>query len=1288
MDFCTPQLIRKTKGNILTVDFKVIKSKDLMIRGKTFYAVYNKHTELWDDDYYTLTQLIDDEINKAKNEVDKYGKIDAVYYMSNFTSGLIESFNKYARNVGDNYTPLNSKVIFANTEVKKDDYATFKLPYNLEEGPIDAYNELVGTLYSEEERQKFEWAIGSIIAGDSKKIQKFFVFYGGPGTGKSTVLGIMQKIFDGYWSIFEAKRLVGHDSFALDMLSTNPLLAIQHDGDLSKIEDNTKLNSIVSHEPMVVNEKFKAPYVIVPQCMLFMGTNTPVKITDEKSGIKRRLVDIQPTGRKVDKYRYDDLMEQILNFELGGIAYHCLQVYKELGRKFYDKYDPVDMSYKTDMFFNFVEENRFIFKEHNECTLKQAFDLYKQFIDDSGLQYRATKQEVREKLKDYFLEYYPETRINDNVHVRNYYRYFRNDIFEGISEPDYKPELESWLNFKNSAHSKLDDLIKDCPAQYAKDDGIPTCRWDDCKTYVKNINTTLLHYVRVPENHIVIDFDLKDENGEKSFQLNYEAASKWPKTYAEISKSGAGIHLHYLYSGDPTMLSANYADSIEIKVFTGKSSLRRKLTKCNDLDIATINSGLPLKEKKKVVNYDSVKNEKMLRRLIIKNLNKEIHSATKPSIDFIFKLLEDAYNSGISYDVSDMRQAILNFAMNSSHQSDYCTALVAKMKFKSEEASNSGEYKEDSPIVFYDIEVFPNLLLICYKKKGGDKKFLFNPSPAEIEELFNYKLVGFNCRRYDNHIIYAGSMGYTLEQLYNLSKRIINAEKSEYNAFFSEAYNISYTDIYDYSSKKQSLKKWEIELGIHHQELGFDWDKPVPEELWPKVAEYCGYDVDATEATWDATQDDFTARLILAEIAGGIPNDTTNTLTAKLIFGNERKPNDEFRYRNLAEPVYELDNEMLEYLKENFPEMMAEPHGDAKSLLPYFKGYTYENKVSTYKGEEIGEGGLVRAKPGIYGYSKCFDVNSEHPHSALTEYLFGKYTVQFHNLIKARLSVKHGRFDIAEKLFDGKLVKYLSDKSNAKKLAFALKIAINAVYGLTAAKFQNKFTVKGNDDNIVAKRGALFMVDLKNAVEELGYTVIHVKTDSIKVDNPDQMIEDYIMWFGKRYGYTFEVEHVFEKFCLVNDAVYVAKLAQDDPDEPGQWTATGTQFKVPYVFKTLFSKEDIEFFDLCETKQVSVGSIYIDMNEGLPEGEHNYVFVGKVGQFCPIKEGCGGGVLYRYNNDKYDAITGTKGYRWLESEVVKELEKEDDIDISYYESMVSTAIETIKLYDTNNTFLE
>lgn len=244
-------------------------------------------------------------------------------------------------------------------------------------------------------------------------------------------------------------------------------------------------------------------------------------------------------------------------------------------------------------------------------------------------------------------------------------------------------------------------------------------------------------------------------------------------------------------------------------------------------------------------------------------------------------------------------------------------------------------------------------------------------------------------------------MGYTNEQLFNLSQKIIN----ESTGFFGEAYNLSYTDVYDFSSKKQSLKKWEIELGIHHQELGLPWDKPVPEELWIKVAEYCDNDVIATEAVFDHLKADFTARKILADLAGMTVNDTTNSLTQKIIFGNNRKPQSEFNYRDLSKPVTELDQETIDFLTEACPEMMRIRHRSGDSLLPYFPGYEYKNGKSTYRGEEVGEGGRVYAEPGIHVNVAVLDISSQHPHSAIAEVLFGvKFTAAFREIVEGRVS--------------------------------------------------------------------------------------------------------------------------------------------------------------------------------------------------------------------------------------------------------------------------------------------
>ena len=934
LDFFTVATRSKKPGYVeVYPKFQVKPTEDLMLRGGDFYAIWVEDRGLWSTNEYDAVQLIDRELTRYAEE--HKGELDGnvkISYMRDAESGTIDAWHKFCqKQMRETYHVLDEKLLFSNDGTNKKDYASKRLSYPLEPGDCPAYEKIISTLYSEEERHKLEWAIGSIVTGESRTLQKFLVLYGGPGTGKSTILNIIQDLFDGYHTVFDAKALGSANAqFALEPFKDNPLVAIQHDGDLSKIEDNTRLNSVVSHEWMTINEKHKAQYKNRFICFLFMGTNKPVKITDGKSGILRRLIDVSPSGNKIPAREYKKLMKQV-KFELGPIAYHCKEVFlSDPGR--YDEYIPTSMMSQSNDFYNFMIDSYSIFKREDGTTLKAAWEMYKNYVEEAKVPYSLSKMHFRAELMNYFREFSERFTNDDGDRLRSYYHGFRTEKFQ---DDDNEPvrveeaasddmeekktkelEIPDWLKMEVQ-ESIFDKECANCLAQKASSKETPSRKWDDVKSTLSKLDTSKLHYVKVPDNHIVIDFDIRDESGQKSFQKNLEAAEKWPPTYAELSKSGAGIHLHYIYSGDVTKLSRIYDDEIEVKVFTGKSSLRRMLTKWNNLPFATISSGLPLKgdDKNLAANWEGIKNEKMLRTMIKRNLNKEYHPNTKPSIDYIAKLLDDAYNSGIGYDVSDLRNEIFAFAAGSTHQADYCIKLVNKMKFKSEEVGISVEAEKDE-LVFYDCEVFPNLFLVNWKVAGLGKPIvrMINPKPHEIEQLLKFKLVGFNVRRYDSHMLYACLMGYNNEQLYNLSKNIINAEKGDRNkAFFSEAYNLSYTDIYDFAAKKMSLKKWEIELGnltrddlakkgfseeeisiikagTHHQELGLRWDEPVPEEMWEKVASYCDNDVIASEAVFTYLKGDFTARRILADLAGGTVNDTTNSLTTKIVFGKERHP--------------------------------------------------------------------------------------------------------------------------------------------------------------------------------------------------------------------------------------------------------------------------------------------------------------------------------------------------------------------------------------------------------------
>lgn len=1240
MDFYRIIVSEKKDGTLqVRPDWKVGRSKDLMTRGGSFYAIWDEEAGLWSTDIYDVQRLVDaDLIRYAKLNEEKSGIPYNVSRLEANSTKLWNEFQHFIRNSGNNFHNLDETLIFANTEVKKEDYASHRLPYSLAEGSIEAWDAIVGTLYNEEERAKIEWAIGAVVSGDSKVIQKFLVFYGPPGSGKSTILNIIQKLFNGYTAVFDARELSGNNNaFATSAFKSNPLVAIQHDGDLSRIYDNTKLNSIVAHEMIPINEKYKAPFEQRSNAFLFMGTNLPVKITDAKSGVIRRLIDVVPTQKTIEHDAYHALMEKI-NFELGAIAHHCLQRYKLMGKNFYSNYRPVEMMLQTDVFYNFVESCFDIFKAEDGVTLKRAWSLYKEYCADTGIEKFLPQYKFREELKNYFYVFEERARI-DGQAVRSYYRGFKHlEALKPSSELPIRPEGIYEIELSDRV-SIFDEIYPALPAQYAKEDGTPEKRWANVDTTLADLDTSQLHFVKVPENHIVIDFDLTNEDGEKDLEKNLIEASKWPATYTELSKSGHGIHLHYIYTGDVRELASVFDVGIEIKTLLGDASLRRQHTLSNGLNITPLTGGLPKREKP-LLTDKSIKSEKGLRDLIARNLRKEIHPGTKPSIDFIFQILEDAYNDGLAYDLTDMRSDILTFALMSSNQSDYCVKRVQKMHFVGKVEAEETVPVTDGKIVFFDVEVYPNLLVVCWKYEGTDPDQIvrmINPKPEEIGKLFEMKLVGFNNRRYDNHILYARYLGYSIEEVYNLSQKMIVG--NDRNAMFGEAYNLSYADIYDFSSKKQGLKKFEIELGILHMELDIPWDEPVDEGMWDKVVDYCANDVIATEQVFLSRKQDFVARQILADISGLSINATTQNHTAKIIFGEDKNPQRQFVYTNLADD---------------------------------FPSYRFDGKESTYRDEITGEGGYVYAEPGCYENVALLDVASMHPTSIIELNAFGPYTSKFKELLDARLAIKRKDVEAAANMLDGKLKPYLGDTDGAEDLAYALKIVINIVYGLTSARFDNPFRDIRNVDNIVAKRGALFMIDLKHAVQERGFQVVHIKTDSIKIPNATPEIIEFITDFGLLYGYDFEHEVTYDKFCLINDAVYVARKGDI-------WTAVGAQFQHPYVFKTIFSKEELTFEDYCEAKSVQQGTMYLDF-AGTGDVK-DMIHVGRTGSFVPVKEG--GGALWRIKDDKKYAVTGTKGYSWMESPNARNKESIGElvIDMDYFEDLRTKAIDAIQQYD-------
>ena len=1217
-----------------------LDANDIFVNNGKFFAAYDRGKMLWSFDKKTVYK-----------EAERAG-IGSVSIPGSKENKAITSMINQLDNIREAPTVWNPRIFFKSDQPTIDDHCTVKLPYDPIDIPTPCWDRLMGVLLRDElEYQKLMWILGGTMSGllGTEPQSKMAVFIGESGTGKSTIFNLVQAMLyskDLYTS-FDADNLSRGGQFAAEMFGKNPLAAFQDDGTLKRIEYSGALNTIITHGMMTINPKGKAQYSITPRTVLWLASNDFISIESTQSGLVRRLLDISLSGNKVPRDEYDYCYREILTKEIPGVVCHAINYYKKCRNQF-TNYQAIEAVSKGNDIWTWHDSYQ---GEFVGRSVQSLWEEYKIFCNDSNGRLPMRKEFVHDLEKWY------------EIGVKEHQQYILREK-ASIIKPT---ELDiSWLKlepWQPPRRGVFDRTCSDCPAQYASGD-IPEKPWSEVYGSLSTIDPSKIHYVKVPENHIVIDFDIcNPETGEKDLIANMEAASEFPSTYAETSKSGKGLHLHYIYDGDVSKLATLIRPNIEIKVYKGKSALRRKLTLCNDEPIAHLMEGyLPLKEvSNKVVTDHEIKDAEHLINFIKRGiLPSKPYGSTIVTVKFIGDKIEEAKKANIEFDISCLKTSLVGFASRSTHNATECIKRVNEYTYIWPEPERSESTTEASgPITMFDVEVKPNWNCVCWKEKGQPCISWSMPTPAQITALLRRKLVGFNNLKYDNYILYAMATGFTAEEIYNLSTTLINDGKLPFDASIIK--NISYMDIYDASSKKQSLKKWEGELGIHHEEHETPWDQPIePGEIFDML-QYCCNDVEATEALWDHLYDtDITARLILAQISGLTPNDTTNNHTRKIIFGDEWNPQGSFNYRDMG------DISAIDHKVNDFTCFTA----DNK---PVFPGYTFENGVSRYRDEVIGEGGYVYSEPGVHTNVALLDIASMHPSSIVAENLFGDiYTKRFKDLMGLRIAIKHKDYDTARTLLDGAAAPFLTDDSQASKLSKALKLAINSVYGLTSAKFKNAFRDPRNVDNIVAKRGELFMINLKHEVQERGFVVAHIKTDSIKIPNATPDIINFVMEYGKLYGYNFEHEATYDKMCLIDKAQYIAK-------HDGKWDATGAAFQDPYIFKTLFSGEKLEPDDMKQTKECKT-ALYLKDGDDL-------AFIGKTSSFVPVKSG--GRALVRKQEKivdggvevTYPSVTGTKGYSWAEFEYAKrDPHFWKNLDMEFYNDILESAKDTIEKF--------
>ncbi|MCA1807464.1 MAG: hypothetical protein LC687_06430 [Actinobacteria bacterium] len=131
----------ETKGGVIDVfpDFIVGRSKDLMVRARSFYAIWDEELGLWSTDEYDVQRLVDQELSIFAEKLREEGNRCSVKYLRSYKSNSWTQFRGYLNNLSDNSHQLDQKLTFANTKVAKNDYVSRRLPYELSSGDHDAW---------------------------------------------------------------------------------------------------------------------------------------------------------------------------------------------------------------------------------------------------------------------------------------------------------------------------------------------------------------------------------------------------------------------------------------------------------------------------------------------------------------------------------------------------------------------------------------------------------------------------------------------------------------------------------------------------------------------------------------------------------------------------------------------------------------------------------------------------------------------------------------------------------------------------------------------------------------------------------------------------------------------------------------------------------------------------------------------------------------------------------------------------------------------------------------------
>ena len=436
-----------------------------------------------------------------------------------------------------------------------------------------------------------------------------------------------------------------------------------------------------------------------------------------------------------------------------------------------------------------------------------------------------------------------------------------------------------------------------------------------------------------------------------------------------------------------------------------------------------------------------------------------------------------------------------------------------------------------------DSEVLPNYFLLSFKGLesgkiveidmfGKDTKLSKEQRKRIHTLLVKYTTFGFNSINYDMPIINYALGGASCEDIYNLSKKIIDQRLMSwmtYRTLDIEPYDYDHFDVAEPSPAVMiSLKNYGTRMGSPKlQDFYLDPHTPIAKEDVAPLKKYCVNDLNVTIDLYNAIEDRVGLREVMGEQYGLDLRSKSDAQIAEAVITSELKKlgvnavkpvlDADFKASYVAPAYVHFDTPELQELLKEVQEMKFDIAANGSVKLPL----TLRNKKivignTTYK---MGIGGLHSQEKSLTVVSnnrhvmRNADFDAYYPYIILQQgyapqHLGSKFLTVYRNIVETRMKAK---------------------REGDKVVNSSLKIIINGSFG----KFGSKYSKLYSPNMLLAVTitGQLTLLMLIEQLESYGIPVMSANTDGVEYYCPRNMVdiaEAIIFDLELTTGYTME----------------------------------------------------------------------------------------------------------------------------------------------------------------------